>query len=284
MLRCFIAVAAFLSAASAQAGIGPPIAYVKVSGTSKEVWLSNPDGTGAKRLYSGPSKAYIGSLSIRPGGGQIAFKEGQNVLRIIDYDASGNATAIAAVPQNCVVVSLDYHPTDGSILYASNCNGGRDISYKQYNGGTINTLLSLPNGAPQGLSWLHDGSGFLWILGGTGAPNGPELRKSSLANPSAWTVLYGVPSSVGLCWVEVAHKSNTILLTDCNDNIRKLAYTDFGATDQGVILQGRGGHYSPDDSQIVYSTIDASYVQISGATGVRNLTAKGTYIATDWQD
>lgn len=287
MLKHLVLIAVMLSSAAANAAIGPPVAYVKINGTSREVWLSNSDGSGAKRLYAGPSKTYIGFVDIRPGGGQLAFKEGTSVIRIIDYDASGTAMNVSAAPQSCTVSGLDYHPTDGSILYASNCNGGRDISYKRYDGAGITTLLSLVGGAPQGLCWLHDGSGFLWIMAGTGAPNGPELRKSSLTNPSAWTVLFTVPTGNSLNWVDVANTSNTLLLTDGNNNIHKLTFSDFGATDQGVVIKGMDGHFSADDSQILFTSptvSNSNSVQIRNSNGTTvNVTSKGSYGTSAWR-
>src|SRR5688500_2295970 len=101
--------------AYAQTGGGPPIAYVKVGGTSQEIYLVNPDGSGLKKIYGTASKRAIGSVDLKPGGAEVAFTEyGKGTPRVIKIITLSGSTPVGqprTLSGPCAVDTVDYHPT-----------------------------------------------------------------------------------------------------------------------------------------------------------------------------
>lgn len=117
------------SIALAQTSGGPPIAYVKRLSNGDEIYLVHPDSTGLIRVYKARSKVQVTMIDLKPGGGEIAFTEGSNTLKILAFDQygraePGNPREIRRVSSPCSVEAPDYHPTNGSLIYTEGC--GRD--------------------------------------------------------------------------------------------------------------------------------------------------------------
>lgn len=281
-LIAFVTVLFGASAAHAS----PPIAYAKVSGNANEVWLANPDGSGARRIYSASSKIGISFLDVRPGGGQLAIVENRNSIRLIDYDPSGLPTGSSQVPvaSGCQIQGLDYHPANGSLLFSESCAGGSDKRIELFAGGQVQDVIAPLSVTPFEVRWLRDGSGFLWraVSGGTGQ----QLRKSDAANPSADTLLWQMPFGQTLQSIDVGHTTDSFLLTWSGPPAYVYRYNfDFtGVTNEGVVASGQNGHYSPDDTSILYrvQTKSAYNLVISGPQGTRTV-ASGTIGVSDWQ-
>lgn len=87
------------AAMPAVAAAAPPIAVVKIAGSANEVWLINPDGTGAVRTYRGAPKVSISDLDTKPGGGELAFVENHQPIRVVRYNSAGNMLSSQIVPQ-----------------------------------------------------------------------------------------------------------------------------------------------------------------------------------------
>src|SRR5579872_4616851 len=135
-----ISLVAILLSAAIPASAAPPIAYAKVgSGNVDEVWLVNPDGTGATRVYRGTSKTSLFNVDVRPGGGQVAFIEfyqGTNYrIKIVSYDVNGVPQSTTTVPQpaGCTNNGLDFR-ADGLLLFSQLCNRSTSNSIETWDG------------------------------------------------------------------------------------------------------------------------------------------------------
>ena len=120
-----------LFATPAIAAGGQEIAYVKV-GSSQEIDLVSPDGSGLTRVYTSGRKMSIGYLDLKPGGGEVAFSENFKV-KIQKFSASGQPVgAPISVPSSCNAWSPDYHPSgDGTLIFVNGCSAG-NMQVMQY--------------------------------------------------------------------------------------------------------------------------------------------------------
>src|SRR4051812_7005435 len=72
----------------------PPIAYAKESGSSFDIYLANPNGTGAVKLYSAPLKNSA-ILDMRPGANEVAIAESRGTgFKIIRHTDAGVRTSV----------------------------------------------------------------------------------------------------------------------------------------------------------------------------------------------
>lgn len=272
--------------ASAAAEAAPPISYARVSGNSNEVWLVGAQGGAAKRIYSTSSKIGLSSLDVRPGGGQVAVVENRNSIRVINYDDAGTGTGTLQIPfpSDCQIKGLDYHPNNGSLLFSRSCAGGSDMRIQQYANGQISDVIAGVTAAPFEIRWLRDGSGFLWRVAST--PTGQQIRRSDITNPQASTVLWQMPISPSLAWMDIAHTADALLVTWSGPPAEVHRYNfDFaGVTHQGVVAQGQNGHYSTDDSGTLYrvQTKSGYNLTVKDGQGVRTV-ASGNIGVSDWQ-
>ena len=128
MMKAYLVLGLLISTAvpANAADIGPPIAY----SIGRNVYLASSDGSSTKLLYSGRSRKSIFGTQLKPGGGEVAFEEtaccsvpSSSLLKIVRFDSSGVRVGTPASVSVCGrIVGLAYHPTDGSLLYASSCN------------------------------------------------------------------------------------------------------------------------------------------------------------------
>lgn len=285
-IQLAIALVPFALALPAVADAAPPIAYARVSGSSNEVWLVGPDGSGAKRIYSAASKTPLSFLDARPGGGQVAIVENRNSIRLINYDSGGTATGSTPVPvpTGCQIQGLDYHPADGSLLFSQSCAGGTDLRIERYADGQVSDVIPGLTASPFELRWLRDGSGFLWRV--ASSATGQQLRRSDITNPQAYYVLWQMPYSQSLAWFDMAHTTDGFLLTWSGPpaEVRRYNFDFAGVSDRGVVAQGQNGHYSPDDSGLLYrvQTRTGYDLTVRDAQGSRTIAA-GKIGVSDWQ-
>lgn len=289
-----IPLAAILLSVAIQVSAAPPIAYSKLgTGNVDEVWLINPDGTGATRVYRGTAKTTLYNVDVRPGGGQVAFIENQGTnhrIKIVSYDVNGVPQSTTTVPQpaGCTNYGLDFR-ADGLLLFSQLCNGTTNNSIDTWDGTNVTSVLSNlgQNDLPWQVGWLPDGSGFLWRS--IGLPATPQqLRESLLSNPSAWTVLWNLRSSPSIGWFDAAHQSNAILVTYLGPPAQVLRYpfdpiSGVGSSTQ--LAAGTEGHYSPDDSQIVYRAQGKTgwnLVVQDLSSGATKTIATGIGVSEDW--
>jgi hypothetical protein len=262
-------VMATASPALAAAG-GPPIAYTVASGSTQSIYLANPDGSGAVKLYTTGSKVGIGQLDMRPGGNQMAIVEnsiagGQGILKIIDYSDAGVRQAVTTIAEpGCTAQGVDYHPSDGSLLVARYCNQANIQEVRVYANGAwaADPLFGYTNGNPDRAAgkvrWLGDGSGFLWAESDT--TNGARIDRHSLANPYAPVTIYQADGFSLAQWFDVARCTGAldsscakVLVTNGSGQIHLIAFDNFGGTDQATLFTSAAdGHYSPDNAHILW--------------------------------
>lgn len=117
------------TASLAQAVGGPSIGYVRGSARGDAIYLINPDGTGETRVYqSSRSGRFVGGgqidrLSLRPGGGEVAFILNATQLMIQKHDSSGHPSGEAFeidVPGSCALYDPDYR-SDGDLYVSDSC-------------------------------------------------------------------------------------------------------------------------------------------------------------------
>ena len=293
--------AALLAAASpAIAAGGPPIAYAVNSGSTIDVYLSNADGTGKVKVYSTTSKHNLWQIDVRPGGNQLALVENVSppsilgTIKIISYSDTGAVSSVTSVApaDNCQVLGIDYHPTDGSLLVSRYCNNATVIEVRSMVNGvyatdpivTINN--SDGNSAAGYVRWLGDGTGFLWSFGTVSG--GAHIERHMLGNPYAAVNLYSTGSLSLPSWFDVARcagpldsSCSKMLVTAPSGVLHLVTFDDFGGTDQGALFGANStdGHYSPDNSHILWRQqdrqgyhlmIDNTVFLAQGATGVKD--------------
>jgi hypothetical protein len=298
MLFSAAALFAIASPAAAVPG-GPPIAYAVNGGKTVDVYLSNADGSGKVKVYSTTGKNNLWQIDVRPGGNQLALVEQISPsllsnVKIISYSDSGVAgTPLVVAPSdNCQVLGVDYHPTNGSLLVSRYCNQTKVIEVRRLVNGVYDSspIITLDNSAGTSAAnyvrWLGDGSGFLW--GFATVSGGGTIERHMLSSPYAPVTVYNTGSAALPTWFDVARCSGAldsscskILVTTREGVLHLVTFDSFGGTDQGVIHSPNAtdGHYSPDNSQVLWRfqthsgyqlMIDNSVFLAKGATGVKD--------------
>jgi len=275
------------TAASAQ--VGPEIAYAKANG-SPEIHLINPDGTGDRLLYSAPRGTEIFHVDIRPGGGQLAIEEHKTPkghanptnsdIRIIDYDGNGSVVgSVRTLQLTCLTGSLDYHPTDGTLLYR-NC--GPQRIYR------LNTTTM----ASSDLGLVHDAFIASW-LGATHILY--HVNATNLADRKLWTVstadlstpIEVVASPPGT--LDTSTSGDKALLSPGSD-VRLVDVT--AKTIEMFQTEAQRGHFSPDDQKVIYITgitfgKQGQFIIVrnfDGSGSPANLVGRGKFTALDWRN
>lgn len=276
--------AAMHSAASAQGG--PPIAYVKHEGTGSAIYLTNEDGSSTAKLYATAGKTRISAIDLKPGGGEIAFVERRNgspwVIRILNFDASGKASGPARdLGGPCYPSNLDYHPTEPVLIIADVCNQRMNIARIGTDGSNHQKLQESPSPPPNEWwfdqpRWLMDGSTYVYARAVDTA--GQQLCRNDCAGPDLLWEGYQVGR------MDVARTGNRILFDGGTNYISELD-ADSGLLRRNIIA-GIGGHYSHDDSRILYATphsAKGNHLQIWSPGGTSRISPKGDYNQFDWR-
>ena len=244
MLKCLTAVLLLGCGTTVLAGPAyPEIAYVKeVSGPSYEIYLVNPDQSGLAQIYT--TTRAIRSLDLKPGGGEIAFVEGEAVVRQ-RFDTSGIPGFRSLVPTTCPARSVDYHPSDGSLLIAEACANTSTVKKINANG-AVQNLLSTSTGV-NNARWLPGGFGFVYykyqyenqIASATVrvAENGSDVLVWTDSTPSRYY------------WFDVGRGERVALVTDVPSYVSLDLVS--GQTSGGSI-SGADAHFSPDNTRVLY--------------------------------
>jgi hypothetical protein len=277
------ALLATTATAQAQAAGGPSIAYVKVAGSAQEIYLINPDGSGSKKLYTSARKTSIGSIDLKPGGGELALVErsgASGALKIISFDAQGNAIgAPRSLTTGCVPDYVDYHPSDPLLLVTAVC--GSTIGVGTI--GTDGSGFALDHQGPTPTNWygqarwLPDGS-YVYVRAVSASAN--QLCRNACDGSD---LIYSSPA---ISRIDVARtRSDRALVEQGTPYVSEL---DFNTATMIFSLQGTDGHYSPDDQRILFETPHAAsgdYLHIRNSDGsIFRLTGKGDYGAKDWRN
>ena len=270
------------TAAEAQSS-GPPIAYVKVGGSSQEIYLVNPDGSGLTRLHTTGRKVSIVSLDLRPSGGEIAFIEAgvgiPRVIKILSFGGAGASGPTRTLTGPCAPDTVDYHPVEPRLIISDICNQSPRIATIGTDGASYSVLVE---GAAyvNKARWLRDGISYVYVR----APvdGGPLQLCRNSCNPDSNDLLW---TGSNLTWMDVGRTSNALLFDSGGSFIHKLD-ADTGAL-QSNLINGTDGHFSPDDNRVLYETPHSArgdYLHIRNADGTyTRLSGKGEYGAKDWR-
>lgn len=275
-----------LAGTASIAQVGPEIAYA-AAGSRAEIHLVNADGTGRRLLYSGAQRTEIYHVDIRPGGGQLAFEEHsrpnpkqpmKSAIKIINYDAGGSVVgSVRTLQLDCLSGSLDYHPSDGTLLY-------RDCSSP-----TRIDRLDTTTMTPSDLGLAHDAFIASWL-------DTTHLLYYSDVGDKLWTVSTAALASPTLVRnltfpgaLDTATSGNKGLWSDGG----RIHLIDVAA---GQItpfqVPGQRGHFSPDDQHVIYVTGSSvgqknQYILIrrfDGSGASTNLAGQGSFTAVDWRN
>lgn len=271
------------TAATAQTTIGPAIAYHRAA-AGPEIFLTNPDGSGTIRLYSGPKKSHLGFMDIAPGGGRIAFAQSNSGLNILSYSASGVISLPATrIDEGCYVEGIDWSADGSKILYSTSCSSVGRIKVYTVGAGSASILdVGLTS-----VRWGRDGTSIFYLKP---AGAGRQLIWRQLSTGRE-VVLH---STGGFSSFDVGRISNSILLADGDAaTIRRIdfpaAFPAEGETANIIVTdvkRGTSPHFSPNDSEFLFETPHSArgdYYKVNQADGTdRTITPKGNYGQSDW--
>lgn len=281
-------VALLLAGTAATAQVQPEIAYA-TGGGRPEVHLINDDSTGHSLLYTAPRGSEIYHVDIRPGGGQLAIEEHVSTkgrtpslisrIKVINYDANGVMVGSVRTHQlTCLTGSLDYHPSDGTLLYRSCDTPTRIMRLDATATPMTATDLGLAHNAFIA-SWIDATNVLYWADG--------VFRKVSTGNLANPTFVINHPSPGAL---DVSTSGTRGLSSDGT----RIYLLDTAATPTITPFQvpGQRGHFSPNDDRVIYVTGSEvgqrnQYVLIrstSGAGAPTSLTGQGRFTALDWRN
>ncbi len=252
------------------AGIGPEIAY-STWGTRPTVYLMNPDGSGRRLIYTGARNTRIGSVDMKPGGGEVSFYEttgnllnAPGSLKTVQYEEVGKAGRVTRSVPGCRY-SIDYHPSDGSLLMID-CN--RQLqTLAQNSSSPANVSVS---GEVRRARWLSGGEDFIYS-----------------ANDKLWRryatgVSEEVLTSSSHDFFATAHSSNMALGT-VSTRIDLIDVNGKSVT-TGIEI-GECPHFSPDDTMFVYMANFGKQLMMRSVTGGQPtpIGRKASYSSVDWR-
>ena len=275
--------------------VGPPIAYGKQSGTSYDLYLTNPNGTGTIKLYTSPAKNSL-NVDMNPvvtsGVNELAVVESRLTgFKIIRYSDAGVKQPIQPVADTCYIDSLDYHPTNGSLLIIRRCLNPQVVEVVVWTNGSYGLPIISTNGMNESYSnarWLGDGNEFLVKYGSVA--NGVDVQRRNMNNPSALSTDWHDSNLSALPWFETARCAGSLnsscmkFIYGSGLDIREASFDDMGpAGDTLLVTNGNLGRYSPDNSRVLYR------VQVKGGDALnisnptQTLAPKATYNGWDWR-
>jgi hypothetical protein len=272
---------------AATAQVGPEIAYATTAGGRPEIHLIDADGTGHSLLYRGGSRAEIFHVDIKPGGGQLAVEEhirgtvrspAISAIKIIDYDANGSIVgSVRTLQLNCLTGSLDYHPTDGTLLYRDCATPARI------------QRLDTTSMSSSDLGLAHSAFIAGWL-------DATHVLYYAHLQQKLWTVSTAALASP----TEVLSLSFPGALDTATSGAKglwsdgtQIHLIDISAKQISPFqTPGQRGHFSPDDQDVLYITGDSvgkngQFVIIrrtDGSGAPTNLAGRGSFTAVDWRN
>lgn len=275
---------------------GPPIAYAKEVGSGFSIFVTNPNGTGTLKLYSGPSKNSL-IVDMNPalsgGSNELAVVASRATgFKIIRYTDAGVVQPIQNFDDGCYVDSLDFHPTNGSLLVVRRCNNPQLVEVRVWSGGSYGAPIASTDGmnsSYRSARWLGDGSGFLVRYGEVGS--GTVIQRRNMSNPSLPSTVWSSTDLGAALNLDTARCAGA-LVTSCMkflygdgaDRVREVQYSDFGMeSDTVVVANGWGGRYSPDNSRILHRIRVKGGFTLNVTNPQQQTAAKAVYNDADWR-
>jgi len=293
MLRPIL-LATLIVSSPALSRTGPEIAFT----TSTEVYLVNPDGSGKVRLYRSKSNDYISSISLKPGGGQVAIVENW-ALKFIDYDNVGRVTGtVRTIRPTCFRLSdVHYHPNGNSVLYTESCNSSgavKQVAIPTSGNPSPAPTTHLSDPGLADIAWDPSGNSFVYSkLTGTQM----ELRRyyvDGTAQPVAPLIVSSPGATDQIRYPDVSNDGAKILIASSpmdagaypGAGLTSEINASNGASIQSNFIGGRKARYAPDNTRVVFifgtSFID-KYIRYREANGtIRQVAGRDKYSAVDW--
>lgn len=289
---------AALLAGNAQAAsaerIGPEIAY----SINNQIFLINSNGSGNVRIHRAPGNAFIDSISLKSGGGQIAFVENW-VLKFMSYDDGGARLGpIYALPGCYRQFSVQFAPDGQSVIYGETCAGVR--SFKRVAVPTADNPNPVPEILVDGLEYAYlggfDGAGQSFVYSVETA-SGYELRRYYLDGRTPNDVaLLSIPPGSMIRNSALSHDGTKVLYSDWSGTFTtaNTGYIDEYDVSTGAVRDNVQrallGDYGPSDAAILYAekqgkTTYLRYLDSSGQP--HTITKSGAWEAfhdIDWGD
>lgn len=293
----FLAAAATIIPATSAEAAGPPIAYGKQAGTAYDLYLTNPNGTGTIKLYTGPAKNSL-SVDMNPlvsgGVNELAVVESRNTgFKVIRYSDTGVKQPIQSFDQGWYIESLDYHPSDGSLLIIRRSNSPQIQEIRIWANGSYGPVIASTDGQNDSYSnarWLGDGSGFLVKYGSV--TGGVDVQRRNMSNPSAPTTVWHSSNLSALPWLETARCAGAIdsscmkFIYENDLQIVEASFTDTGpgpGPETVLVANGTRGRYSPDNSRVLYRVEVKGGHALNVSNPTQTLAPKATYNGWDWR-
>jgi hypothetical protein len=283
MFRSLLMAALLAQGAPLLARTGPEIAY----STSSSVYLVNPNGSGKVQLYRGKGNSFISSVSLKPGGGEIAIVDNW-VLKFVDYDSSGRQVGTTrSIASTCFrLADVHYRPDGSSVLYQELC--GNDRYVKQVAVPTVanpspapSTLLTSPYLTD--VTWDADGQGFVYALT---TDTQWELRRHHLAGGDDLIAARAQPQ---FRFPDVANSGATLVISDSPLGTASGFTSEIdaqnGTSIRSNFVAGQMARYSPDDTRVLFIAKQGSgsYLRIKEPTNLQTqIGGRDSYSSVDW--
>jgi len=270
MYKLMILAAGLLTSTSAfgQAIGGPPIAYVKGSTRGDSIYLVYPDGTGLTKVYQAPRQGRFGSqidrVSVKPGGGEVAFVQDSSHLMVQPFDSSGQPVGSAhevTLTGSCAIYDPDYR-SDGTLYVSEQCTGLPKVWTVAPNAttGTEWFTLAADIGALAAL-----GTDLLYAEGQAGNPGTLKRRTAANVTTTIGTVSWNLP-----LYLDAAGNTAALSQAASFQTINLTTGTPTAGCTTGGMVK-----YSPTGSQMLYEYRSTLFVHNSDCSGAPFRLARG---------
>ena len=277
----------------ASARVGAEIAY----SINNEIFLINSNGSGNVKIHRAPGNAFIDSISLRKGGGQIAFIE-KWVLKFMNYDSTGaRVGTVYSLPGCYRQFDVQFAPDGQSVIYGELC--GNLSSIRKIAVPTPANPAPTPETLVSGIQYLYvggfDGTGQSFVYSFE-TPNGYQMRRHYLDGRSENDVtVLSTPLGSMIRHSALSHAGTKVLFADWGGSYTTAStgyveeYDITSAEHRTNVQRASIGDYGPAD-EILYAEKEGktTYLRYRDASGLTwSITKSSAYLAfndIDWGD
>ena len=282
------------STSGAQARVGPEIAY----SINNQIFLINSDGSANVRIHRASGNAFIDSISLRKGGGQIAFIENW-VLKFMSFDNAGARVGpVYSLPGCYRQFDVQFAPDGQSVIYGELCDNVSAI--RRVAVPTPTNPRPSPETLVPGIQYLDvgsfDGIGQSFVYSFE-TPTGYQMRRHYLDGRTDNDVaVLSTPLGSMIRHSALSHDGTKVLFADWGGSYTTastgyIEEYDIASDEHRTNLQRATiGDYGPVDDKILYAEKQGktTYLRYRDATGLpRNVTKSTAWEAfhdIDWGD